>query len=64
MELCQLLLQGSRQGHIFKLCQNDFFLSGEASREEAAITVVPGGEDLLRASREDTAVAARLLFGA
>jgi hypothetical protein len=27
MEVCQLLLQGSRQGHICKLCQNDFVLS-------------------------------------
>ncbi len=35
MELCQLLLEPSRQGHIFKLCQNDFFFLGEASREEA-----------------------------
>src|SRR5215469_13479826 len=27
MKLCQLLLETSRQGHICKLCQNDFLLS-------------------------------------
>ena len=33
MELCQLLLEPSRQGHVFELFQTIFFL-GEASREE------------------------------
>jgi hypothetical protein len=33
MELCQLLLEPSRQGHVFEMCQTIFFL-GEASREE------------------------------
>jgi len=33
MELCQLLLEPGRQGHVFELCQTIFFL-GEASREE------------------------------
>jgi hypothetical protein len=35
MELCQLLLEASRQGHIFKLCQSIFTFLGEASREIA-----------------------------
>ena len=33
VELCQLLLEPSRQGHVFEMCQTIFFL-GEASREE------------------------------
>ncbi len=70
MELCQLLLESSRQGHIFELCQNDFFFLGEASREEVRRYQVSEGvlarsrSDRWRASREDTTEAALILFGA
>ena len=37
MELRQLLLETSRQGHIGKFCQNDLFFLREASREGAVV---------------------------
>src|SRR5271165_941598 len=53
MEVCQLLLESSRQRHVFELCQNDlFFLERRLAR------------CIRDASREDTTEAARILFGA
>jgi len=68
--LCQLLLQPSRQGHVFELFQTIFFL-GEASREEVHHSRGPNElrycvrwGDGWQASREVTTEAAGVLFGA
>ena len=53
MEVCQLLLEPSRQGHIFELCQTDFSFWRGVSRGS-----------IQDASRDDTTEAARFVFGA
>jgi hypothetical protein len=67
MELCQLLLEPSRQGHVFELCQTIIFL-GEASREEVRRSRGPDEfccirwGDGWRASRGGATEAALVLF--
>ena len=64
MQLCQLLLEPSRQRQIFELCQNDFFLSwSSVSRRKSALIRLPktlenASGDWWRASREGTTEAA------